>query len=56
MYDCGLDSYGGLFCAGNEYWGYNNYIYIYIYIYNGARGSVVVKALSYRPEGRDPMR
>jgi hypothetical protein len=31
---------------------YNNlYIYIYIYV-PGARGSVVVKALCYKPEGR----
>ena len=28
------------------------YIYIYIYIYVGARGSIVVKALRYKPAGR----
>jgi hypothetical protein len=27
-------------------------VYTYIYIYTGARGSVVVKALCYKPEGR----
>jgi hypothetical protein len=29
----------------------HTYIYIYIYIYMGARFSVVVKALCYKPEG-----
>jgi hypothetical protein len=28
------------------------YIYIYIYIYAGARGTVVVKAVCYKLEGR----
>jgi len=28
------------------------YIYIYIYIYMGARGSLVVMALRYKPAGR----